>query len=215
MEQEMMTNDDRVVSKLVDNLIDKAKDVSVVAGDDVNSDDDDDDDESSSSDSDGDSNHNDNVADSDSDSDDREPEKCFNDYVQTDNTVALDLDQVDRLDGDASDAGIDDVVVDEEDGMNEETTINKCRFWREDRKCNNREEAPQKELKINELKKFFSIGREKVAKLDLETSRYARNKRREREQNLSEEMYDRACGRNGSAESRMTENAFARFGFTL
>ena len=110
-------------------------------------------------------------------------------------------------------------MVDEENGANEESTIN-ADFEEKTENVVIGKKPPKKNIhwaKINELclKKFFLIGREKVAKLDLETSRYARNKRREREQNLSEEMYDRACGRNGSAESEITENAFARFGFTL
>ena len=60
--------------------------------------------------------------------------------------------------------------------------------------------------------RIFAIGREKVKKMNLEDTRYNRNKRRGREANMSEEMYNSVCGPDNSIESEVTKNAFDRFG---
>lgn len=69
--------------------------------------------------------------------------------------------------------------------------------------------------KVNSLafKDLFRFAREKLSKLNLSETRFAANERKEREQKLTVEVLESITGVPGSDENDMTKEGFAKFGF--
>ncbi len=142
----------------------------------------------------------------------------FNQH-QEGNDVILNINEIVELDGDDDKPLETDEGNDNEDEEEEEHEKKKD-FEERSETVQVGKLPPKKNIrlaKINPLcvKNFFAIGREKVKKMNLEETRYNRNKRRGREANMSEEMYNSVSGPDNGIESEVTKNAFDRFGFNL
>ncbi len=117
---------------------------------------------------------------------------------QEGNDVILNINEIVELDGDDDKPLETDESNDDED-EEEEHEKKKPDFEERSETVQAGKSPPKKNVrlaKINPLcvKNFFAIGREKVKTMNLEDTRYNCNKRRGREANMSEEMYNSVCG---------------------